>query len=150
MVGHGGSSAGSYLADLTSPIPSHCASIVVTSTVRVKFTKNVILKCVVHASSCIYIQMATCDAITNKAWKCKTENAEVIIRTIVTFDWLIGFLFWCFFQMKCSPKCRAITDVNKQLNFDFEHVNKITKKGSRKLHKKWSHIIGILFILFCL
>ena len=36
MVGHGGSSAGSYLADPTSPIPSHCASIVVTSTVRVK------------------------------------------------------------------------------------------------------------------
>ena len=36
MVGHGGSSAGSYLADPTSPIPSHCASIVMTSTVRVK------------------------------------------------------------------------------------------------------------------
>ena len=35
MVGHGGSSAGSYLAGPTSPIPSHCASIVVTSTVRV-------------------------------------------------------------------------------------------------------------------
>ena len=40
MVGHGGSSAGSYLADLTSPIPSHCASIVVTSTVRVKFVSK--------------------------------------------------------------------------------------------------------------
>ena len=36
MVRHGGSSAGSYLADPTSPIPSHCASIVVTSTLRVK------------------------------------------------------------------------------------------------------------------
>ena len=36
MVGHGGSSAGSYLADPTSPIPSHCASIFVASTVRVK------------------------------------------------------------------------------------------------------------------
>ena len=35
MVGHVGSSAGSYLADPTSPIPSHCASIVMTSTVRV-------------------------------------------------------------------------------------------------------------------
>ena len=39
MVGHGGSSAGSYLADPTSPIPSHCASIVVTSTVRVNAWK---------------------------------------------------------------------------------------------------------------
>ena len=35
MVGHGGSSAGSYLADPTSSIPSHCASIVTTSTLRV-------------------------------------------------------------------------------------------------------------------
>ena len=37
MVGHGGSSAGSYLADPTSPIPSHCASVVATSTLRVNF-----------------------------------------------------------------------------------------------------------------
>ena len=36
MVGHGGISAGSYLADPTSPIPSHCALIVATSTLRVK------------------------------------------------------------------------------------------------------------------
>ena len=35
MVGHGGSSAGTYLADPTSPIPSHCASIVVTNILRV-------------------------------------------------------------------------------------------------------------------
>ena len=41
MVGHGGSSAGSYLADPTSPIPSHCASIVVASTLRV----NIIRRC---------------------------------------------------------------------------------------------------------
>ena len=38
MVGHGGSSAGSYFADPTSPISSHCASIVTTSTLRVKDT----------------------------------------------------------------------------------------------------------------
>ena len=36
MVGHGGSSAGSYLADPTSHILSHCASIVATRTLRVK------------------------------------------------------------------------------------------------------------------
>ena len=35
MVGHGGSSAGSYFADPTSPIPFHCASTVATSTLRV-------------------------------------------------------------------------------------------------------------------
>ena len=36
MVGHGGSSVGSYLANPTSPISSHCASIVATSTLRAK------------------------------------------------------------------------------------------------------------------
>ena len=41
MVGHEGSSAGSYLADPTSPIPSHCASIVATSTLRVKPNEDV-------------------------------------------------------------------------------------------------------------
>ena len=40
MVRHGRSSAGSYLADPTSPIPSHCASIVATSTVRVKYVMH--------------------------------------------------------------------------------------------------------------
>ena len=34
MVEHGGSSAGSYLADPTSPIPSRCASVVAMSTLR--------------------------------------------------------------------------------------------------------------------
>ena len=38
MVGHWGSSAGSYLADPTSPIPFHCASIVTTSTLRVNMS----------------------------------------------------------------------------------------------------------------
>ena len=55
MVGHGGSSAGSYLADPTSPIPSHCASIVVTSTLRVNLwnlsstrVNNVTIICVIQ------------------------------------------------------------------------------------------------------
>ena len=42
MVRHGGSSAGSYLADPTSPIPSHCASIFATSTVRVKYCADLV------------------------------------------------------------------------------------------------------------
>ena len=43
MVGHVGSSAGSYLADPTSPIPSHCASIVTTSTLRVNIVPHEVL-----------------------------------------------------------------------------------------------------------
>ena len=36
MVGHGGSSAGSYLADPTSPIPSHCAVVILFKSVPVR------------------------------------------------------------------------------------------------------------------
>ena len=46
MVRHGGSSAGSYLADPTSPIPSHCASIVVTSTLTVKHSTQKLPLCI--------------------------------------------------------------------------------------------------------
>ena len=35
MLRHGGSSAGSYLADPTSPIPSHCAVIILFQSVAV-------------------------------------------------------------------------------------------------------------------
>ena len=56
MVGHGGSSAASYLADPTSPIPSHCASIVATSAVRVNFYFECKL-CMSH--SCVIYSVQT-------------------------------------------------------------------------------------------
>ena len=46
MLGHGGSSAGSYLADPTSPIPSHCAVIILF--------QSVALSNMVFLMSCIY------------------------------------------------------------------------------------------------
>ena len=52
MVRHGGSSAGSYLANPTSPIPSHCASIVVTNTLRVKDHIRLISLYIVKLCSC--------------------------------------------------------------------------------------------------
>ena len=59
MVGHGGSSAGSYLADPTSPIPSHCASIVMTSTLRVNIEPlKAVIK--VHKNSKPTNNEATC------------------------------------------------------------------------------------------
>ena len=51
MVGHGGSSAGSYLADPTSPIPSHCASIVATSTLRVSLVAQCLTLHIVYANA---------------------------------------------------------------------------------------------------
>ena len=64
MVRHGGSSASSYLADPTSPIPSHCASIVVTSTVKVNDTTlSLLLPCTYvtdnHSSVCLLTQSQT-------------------------------------------------------------------------------------------
>ena len=56
MVGHGGSSAGSYLADPTSPIPSHCASIVATSTLRANVGIP-IMKPQCHLSGSLLTQM---------------------------------------------------------------------------------------------
>ena len=47
MVGHGESNAGTYLADPTSPIPSHCASVVMTSTVRVNVKCSTYSECFV-------------------------------------------------------------------------------------------------------
>ena len=55
MVGHGGSSAGLYLADPTSPIPTHCASIVATSTLRV----NIQLICFMY-SECQIVPFQVC------------------------------------------------------------------------------------------
>ena len=48
MVGHGGSSAGTYLAYPTSPIPSHCASIVTTSTLRVNCWNQLLHTFILH------------------------------------------------------------------------------------------------------
>ena len=61
MVGQGGSSAGSYLADPTSPIPSHCASFVAISTLRVNI--HVQAPCL-HA---FYVRNATKPPLTCKS-----------------------------------------------------------------------------------
>ena len=81
MVGHGGSSAGSYLADPTSPIPSHCASIVVTSTLRVNYALSVntlYLMCInselLISGTYIYIYGAQ----LQRHWKCVSGITQVI------------------------------------------------------------------------
>ena len=77
MVGHGGSSAGSYLADPTSPIPSHCASIVAKSTLRVN--------CFVAISSssseetqCDHATMAeACDSMDSRGIGVKIKRSGI-------------------------------------------------------------------------
>ena len=89
MLGHGGSSAGSYIADPTSPIPSHCAchytvstccsaSIVVTSTVRVKYVYSI-----------TDFKLVVC-------WQC---------RVFVVLRWMSDY---CFFIDVCLLICPSI------------------------------------------
>ena len=60
MVRHGGSSAGLYLVDPTSPISSHCASIVVTSTFRVNIQqRNISFKMPYHSVCHFCFSMAS-------------------------------------------------------------------------------------------
>ena len=66
MVGHERSSAGSYLADPTSPIPSHCASIVVTSTLRVNLYHY--LSCLVLAGYLFWVCPALSVSWSRPRW----------------------------------------------------------------------------------
>ena len=66
MVGHGGSSAGSYLADPTFPIPFHCASIVAASTLRVKH----------------FVDIKSHKYLINYEAHTRTQNTNCTIKTI--------------------------------------------------------------------
>ena len=102
MVGHGGSSASSYLADPTSPIPSHCASIVVTSTLRVNLI-HVHIICI----ACISVDgtsgnlddadTSTCDPYTTFAYDEVLEVSFGQSRTfgeiVVQYNGKISFFF---------------------------------------------------------
>ena len=59
MLGHGGSSAGSYLANPTSPIPSHCAVIILFQSVTVHQLSRLALRVNYYAypfgHTCTYI-----------------------------------------------------------------------------------------------
>ena len=79
MLGHGGSSAGSYLADPTSPHPlapccnypvSKCssASVVVTSTVRVKINVK------------LYRMQASLDSVTQLPTRCRQQRKPTVDR----------------------------------------------------------------------
>ena len=90
MVGHGGSSAGWYLADPTSPIPSHCASVVATSTLRVNYPNHMItamicipvISCYVAGQSDEY--HSTKKPVTTMLtylWKCTVSHCNHLENT---------------------------------------------------------------------
>ena len=65
MVGHGGSSAGSYLADPTSSIPSHCGVIILFKSVAV------------HQLSWLAL----------KELKCKSQGTGVFVSAFDSYKW---------------------------------------------------------------
>ena len=101
MVGHRGGSAGSYLADPTSPIPSHCASIVATCTLRVKFHQALsyfwlfsLLKvtgCSVHMFLLCYSSYQNVFAVF--FWPFSELTLTVLVQRWVNFDQL-DMNFW--------------------------------------------------------
>ena len=115
MVGHGGSSAGLYLADPTSPIPSHCASIVATSTLTVKGSPKIshslaIDPCwvvrleVVSVCWCIYSSHCVTRLPPSKKMKMEMKAnwlgawlwVKCYVRTVVsghTVSWKISYSF---------------------------------------------------------
>ena len=82
MVGHGGSSAGSYLADPTSPIPSHCASIVVTSTVRVKM----------YVTGCTSAHTCICQCSSNEVHtKCEKVGKWMLCESLCNAKFMASY-----------------------------------------------------------
>ena len=116
MVGHGGSSAGSYLADPTSPIPSHCASIVMTSTLRVMCSLQVCVLLTspqlpkhmpptVHATPAVYVARTAAQAWpvsrhhprsppTHSAQTQRTENGSRL-------KWKEALIKLCWDEAQC-------------------------------------------------
>ena len=81
MVGHGGSSAGSYLADPTSPIPSHCASIVATSTVRVNYFFLLFCCCRSNTTFKLKQRVRVCELWTAEAGAGGVEAVSEVSRS---------------------------------------------------------------------
>ena len=100
MVRHGGSSAGSYLTDPTSPIPSHCASIVVTSTLRVNsyFFQSIL---VLHNVSPCWSTFF-CLQFVGGAHVTSDLNVSVLLL-YMHVSWL--FTSWSFSQGHQRNKC---------------------------------------------
>ena len=152
MVGHRGSSAGSYLADPTSPIPSHCASIVATSTLRVNASCGVCLLMVLWCLIAPWITQTEHRALslsngnitTLQTPSIETSNGQPIILLQLLTEHLMMVLY-------CISAC---VDIQAQLS----KVQWCAFHGSFIL--RWLHIAclsnissyhfgGLQMVLFC-
>ena len=113
MVGHGGSSAGSYLADPTSPITSHCASIVATSTSRVNTPGDSWLCDLMPplSTKLKYVITQQSVHIWNKSFLVITSQIITSIRHIALVHEMcnmIHFLYDCKLCQQATGICRQV------------------------------------------
>ena len=73
MLGHGGSSAGSYLADPTSPIPSHCA-------VTILFQSVAVHQFAVTGTLRDNVGITLCEHLSSFFWHIPVAPRDVIVR----------------------------------------------------------------------
>ena len=104
MVGHGGSSAGLYLANPTSPIPSHWTVLILFKSVPVHQLSWLALQvtwlCVTSAWSQIWsvvISVKSCPKLWNR------KEQHVIVDTAYLYPWLHNSLV---------PKCKFWTKLH--------------------------------------
>ena len=99
MVWHGGSSAGSYLTDPTSPIPSHCAAIVLFRSAPVHQLSWLALYYItIIYCLCSQIKSAVfCLEACMAMLKCIWETCN--IRSIVS-RYCILISYWCFMKFR--------------------------------------------------
>ena len=100
MVGHGGSSAGSYLVDPTSPIPSHYAVIILCESVTVHQLSWLALRELIdkinhfgtirHLSYCIYfLRYSLCLSLHIGANEhAKLRNMQIFIISWITVTYV--------------------------------------------------------------
>ena len=108
MVGHGGCSVGSYIADPTSPIPSHCASIAVTSTLRVNY-----VELLSHYWQFIPRIFLPYPGVQSHVWSINLSYFTFcMLYVMMRWDWDVGLHRICIFHLGCMdvtfPLCSVV------------------------------------------
>ena len=149
MVGHGGSSAGSYLADPTSPIPSHCGCLQYDTLFSVCSSEAATKKNAIFKSTNIKIQLISCFhfAVTWYRALC-----HMTICTWILAKWnrcLQVFICLFFFFPIC---CNSVDCSEEEFSFNY------TKNGFASSiygHTQWrvrvadSRLKALVFHLHC-
>ena len=106
MVGHGGSSASSYLANPTSPIPCHCASTVATSTLRVKLVIwGHSTYCIIHVQLWFQCDTSVCTCKNSRTCRIGRPCSWVMLSHTCSF---CVICMWIIVYMCSHTGCRYI------------------------------------------